>query len=110
MLKEPTPAPAEYEYGQQVWHVSRPGMFADACCKPCANERWFQDLSYMFDLNMYTYLGMCLTMTYLRKYAYTSLGMSFLMGAFAQVVGTLVVHCSSILDGHLLLLQSLICK
>ena len=29
------------------------------------------------DLNMYTYLGMCLTMTYLRKYAYTSLG-SFL--------------------------------
>jgi hypothetical protein len=45
-----------------------------------------QDLSYMFDMNMYTYLGMCLTMTYLRKYAYTSLGMSFLMGAFAQVV------------------------
>ena len=40
-----------------------------------------QDLSYMFDMNMYTYLGMCLTMTYLRKYAYTSLGMSFLMGA-----------------------------
>uniref|UniRef100_A0A7S0QNB2 Ammonium transporter AmtB-like domain-containing protein n=2 Tax=Cryptomonas curvata TaxID=233186 RepID=A0A7S0QNB2_9CRYP len=38
----------------------------------------------MFDMNMYTYLGMCLTMTYLRKYAYTSLGMSFLMGCLAQ--------------------------
>jgi len=36
------------------------------------------------DMNMYTYLGMCLTMTYLRKYAYTSLGMSFLMGCLAQ--------------------------
>ena len=36
-------------------------------------------------MNMYTYLGMCLTMTYLRKYAYTSLGMSFLMGCLAQV-------------------------
>jgi len=58
-LREPTPAPQEYEYGQP-------------------------DLSYMFDMNMYTYLGMCLTMTYLRKYAYTSLGMSFLMGCLAQ--------------------------
>jgi ammonia channel protein AmtB len=58
-LREPTPAPQEYEYGQP-------------------------DLSYMFDLSMYTYLGMCLTMTYLRKYAYTSLGMSFLMGCLAQ--------------------------
>ena len=67
LLKEPTPAPAEYEYGQQ-------------------------DLSYMFDMNMYTYLGMCLTMTYLRKYAYTSLGMSFLMGAFAQVHAMLIAR------------------
>jgi hypothetical protein len=67
--------------------MSRPGVSADICYKLSADERWFQDLSYMFDLNMYTYLGMCLTMTYLRKYAYTSLGMSFLMGAFAQVFG-----------------------
>ena len=51
-----------------------------------------QDLSYMFDMNMYTYLGMCLTMTYLRKYAYTSLGMSFLMGAFAQVYLSVYVY------------------
>ena len=58
-LREPTPAPQEYEYGQP-------------------------DLPFMFDMNMYTYLGMCLTMTYLRKYAYTSLGMSFLMGCLAQ--------------------------
>lgn len=77
LLKEPTPAPAEYEYGQQ-------------------------DLSYMFDMNMYTYLGMCLTMTYLRKYAYTSLGMSFLMGAFAQEWCCLLLqwiplyHCSAL--------------
>jgi len=58
-LREPTPAPQEYEYGQP-------------------------DLPFMFDMNMYTYLGMCLTMTFLRKYAYTSLGMSFLMGCLAQ--------------------------
>jgi len=58
-VREPTPAPQEYEYGQP-------------------------DLPFMFDLNMYTYLGMCLTMTYLRKYAYTSLCMSFLMGCLAQ--------------------------
>ncbi|EKX44137.1 hypothetical protein GUITHDRAFT_109920 [Guillardia theta CCMP2712] len=58
-LREPTPAPQEYQYGQP-------------------------DLSFMFDLNMYSYMGMCLTMTYLRKYAYTSLGMSFLMGCLAQ--------------------------
>lgn len=58
-LRQPTPAPLESEYGQP-------------------------DLPFMFDMNMYTYLGMCLTMTYLRKYAYTSLGMSFLMGCLAQ--------------------------
>ena len=56
----------------------------------------------MFDMNMYTYLGMCLTMTYLRKYAYTSLGMSFLMGAFAQEWCCLLLqwiplyHCSAL--------------
>ena len=45
---------------------------------------------------------MCLTMTYLRKYAYTSLGMSFLMGAFAQEWCCLLLqwiplyHCSAL--------------
>jgi ammonium transporter Rh len=76
-LREPTPAPQEYEYGQP-------------------------DLPFMFDLNMYTYLGMCLTMTYLRKYSYTSLGMSFLMGCLAQEWCCLLLqwiplaHCSEL--------------
>mmetsp|Transcript_6290 Transcript_6290/g.22401 ORF Transcript_6290/g.22401 Transcript_6290/m.22401 type:complete len:499 (-) Transcript_6290:1141-2637(-) len=58
-LRPPTPAPQESEYGQP-------------------------DMPFMFDLNMYTFLGMCLTMTFLRKYAYTSLTMSFLMSCLAQ--------------------------